>query len=495
MRLENPVISEPGRDHGDPFVLDFLGTYYLFHTGTDGVYAYTSRDLAAWRPRGKVLEPSSDTAWAQTDFWAPEVVYRDGEFLMYVAATRLNARGTADDDARRLGVARAQHPLGPYTLDRQPLLDDWAIDGHPFRDVNGTWWLFYNVRNSATRFLGATGCGNVVAELERSDSVSGPPHKVAFPSELWEGKRDHSWFWNEGATVLERRGTYYHMYSGGFYGDETYGVGLATAASPTGPWLKDPDNPLFVSGERIRGPGHHSLLLAPDGVTPYACYHGYVAGQSGRKIHLDRLHWVGDRPQMGKGPGPRTYPTESAQDVPAGPVYTPGSRHWKTRAWVRGGSFGVGSQTLSLPGRADTFSLVEVVRSDERLSVCIDGVPRTFSAELDEPALTGAEVAAQTTTSFREDARIHRIGPHERRTWSWTESGELEVRLALKGSATITAGHMSRDVDTRAEGRYQLVTLLVRDAEELAVEATSTGATVTDIFMTARAPAPKQGLP
>lgn len=68
------------------------------------------------------------------------------------------------------------------------------------------------------------------------------------------------------------------MYSGGWYGDASYGIGFAAADDPRGPWVKAPHNPVFVSGSRITGPGHHCVTTGPDGVTPYAVYHGYVDG-------------------------------------------------------------------------------------------------------------------------------------------------------------------------------------------------------------------------
>ncbi len=268
----NPVLDTgTGRDHGDPFVLRHGRGYYLYYTGSAGIEVWTGDDLVHWSPAGPALVAPDGDHWAQVDLWAPEVLYADGIFYMYVTGTRHQSVGRArtpgvgvdsgDDRLRRQGIARASDPLGPFVLDPAPLLDVWSIDGHPFVDVDGRRWLFYNVRDESTRYRGTVpGCGNLVDELVAPDAVSGRPTPVALPDAAWEGHRDGIWYWNEGPTVLRRRGRYVQMYSGGWYGDASYGVGFATADAPRGPWVKAPHNPVFVSGSahhRPRAPLRH----------------------------------------------------------------------------------------------------------------------------------------------------------------------------------------------------------------------------------------------
>jgi GH43 family beta-xylosidase len=317
----NPVITdERGEDHGDPFVLRHGGEYFLYHTTDDGdrgISVHRSRDLVHWEFAGIALEPGG---WAQTDIWAPEVVESGGELLMYVSATTIGPDGEGVEADRRQGLARARHPLGPFTWDREPLVRDaWSIDGHPFRG-----WLFYNVRPDHTR------SGNVVDRLLAPDRLAGDPAPVVFPSQPWESDAAGERYWNEGAWVMERRGRLHQMYSGGFYREATYGIGTAWAEDPRGPWTKDPANPIFRSGERITGPGHHCVVLAPDGVTPYAVYHAYDGGRPGRKVHIDRLYWCGDRPAIGAG-----RPTEGPQPLPPQPVYDPAVPYFHEQGGIR----------------------------------------------------------------------------------------------------------------------------------------------------------------
>ena len=69
--------------------------------------------------------------------------------------------------------AMSSYSCGPYEA---PLLDVWSIDGHPFVDVDGRRWLFYNVRVTTTRYRGVVpGCGNLVDELVAPNAVRHTP--------------------------------------------------------------------------------------------------------------------------------------------------------------------------------------------------------------------------------------------------------------------------------------------------------------------------------
>ena len=272
------------------------GRWYLYHTGGSGVPVYDSVDLRTWTARGIALDSADAPPWADRDYWAPEVVHHNGTFYMYVAATSRRHDGAADDNARRVGVARAVDPLGPFIWDPDPLVSEWSIDAHPYRDNDGAWWLFYSARNDATRYRdGTVGCGIAVDRLLDPTRVAGDPTVVLAPDHRWEGNRRGSWFWNEAPAVTRQDGRYCMLYSGGFYGDRTYGVGLATADHPAGPWTKHPDNPLLVTGRNVIGPGHVCLTATPDGAQTLLVHHGHLRGRRGRAVFVDVLTWHGGR--------------------------------------------------------------------------------------------------------------------------------------------------------------------------------------------------------
>ncbi|ADU29315.1 glycoside hydrolase family 43 protein [Evansella cellulosilytica] len=333
MGYKNPVISIQGMDHGDPAVCKYNGKYYLYHTGPREIRVYESVNLIDWELQGIALHASDDPDhWAQIGLWAPEIIHENGTFYMYVTAALMNSDGSENDDVRRIGVATSKNPLGPFTLAPQPLTDEWSIDAHPFKDEDGTYYMFYNVRNEYTRGPnGVIGTGNVVDRMADLTSLSGNPTMVVKPEHLWEGNKDHSFFWNEGPFVLKRNGKYFQMYSAGFFGDDTYGVYYATSDTPKGEggmedtsWSKWGDGePILRTNEACLGPGHHVVVKGPDGVGDYIIYHGYEPGENvrERRVRVGRFRWNGDNiwlepPSLDTLPTP-TMPTFDGRFLPS----------------------------------------------------------------------------------------------------------------------------------------------------------------------------------
>ncbi len=491
--FRNPVISGmPGEDHGDPFVIKYLDSFYLYHTGETsgrrGVSVHRSSNLVDWEFQGYALE-AAPSGWAWSDLWAPEVVYERGTFYMYISATRRRSsapggrrdEGEGDDSGRRLGLARSTTPLGPFVWDEAPLLDTWSIDGHPFRDDDGSLWLFYNIRTDETRLNGARGTGTVCDRLLGPDRVEGRPARVTFPSQPWEGPYG-DWYWNEGPYVLKRRGVYYQLYSGGFHRDASYAIGIAEARAPRGPWTKDPDNPIFRSAGRIAGPGHNSFVFGPDAATRYAVYHGYVEGEDGRKVHLDRLLWSGDKPQI-------AGPTDSDQPVPPDAAFDPRVPHWRSEAWVRGSWVEIAGRRFEL-SPADVWHQVEAVDSQGRVAVRVGGVLRSshpVPAGTSRPLFgTDGDVAFTTACSYLEDEAIHDLPASSSYAWRWGASGPLEIVLAVKGSVVLELGGATHELEG-GDGRYRVVRLAHHgDVDEIAVHAGRHEASVTDLFVCLR---------
>jgi GH43 family beta-xylosidase len=304
---KNPIISISTMDHGDPAVLRYNGRYYLYHTGNTEIPVYHSMDLVNWEPCGVALYASTEKDhWAQLQLWAPEVLYHNGTFYMYVTGARKKEDGTADDEIRRIGVATSHSPIGPFRLAPTPLTDEWSIDGHPFRDEDGTYYMYYNVRNKDTRGpKGIIGTGNVVDRMDDLETLSGKPSIVVKPEFPWEGNKEQSFFWNEGPFVVKRKGTYYQMYSAGFFGDETYGLYYATSSVPLGTkgtndtgWTKwQGGRSILQSNDFCLGPGHHVVIRGPNGLDQYIIYHGYLVndGEHKRRVWLDRFNWEDEK--------------------------------------------------------------------------------------------------------------------------------------------------------------------------------------------------------
>lgn len=298
----NPVHREV---LADPFVLKWNGRYYAYGTPAAGaIPVLTSIDLVEWAPAGHALDlPAPGSC-----YWAPEVAYDNGRFFLYYSC------GGAEGEGHQLRVAVATSPAGPFrdegaVLDAE---DPFTIDAHPFEDDDGTWYLFYS-----RDFLEGdrVGTGIVVDRLVDMVGLAGERATVVRPHAEWHVyERDRRWYervWDwytlEGPFVRRRDGRYWCFFSGGAWRAPNYGVGCAVADHPLGPYttVGDAEGPVVLTTvpERAIGPGHASIVVAPDNVTDYLVYHAWDPALTGRYMCIDRLDWT----PSGPGPsGPRT---------------------------------------------------------------------------------------------------------------------------------------------------------------------------------------------
>jgi predicted GH43/DUF377 family glycosyl hydrolase len=130
--------------YGDPAVIKTDEGYYLIATSNDAPDALPilrSADLAAWEPCGFAFPEGENPDWTLAgtkvgDFWAPEIARVGDEYwLTYTARSR--------DNSLSIGLAKSDHPTGPWHDNGAPLLTDGTIDAHVFVDPDGTPTLFW----------------------------------------------------------------------------------------------------------------------------------------------------------------------------------------------------------------------------------------------------------------------------------------------------------------------------------------------------------------
>lgn len=318
LTYENPVYDG---SFADPFVWRSAGAYFAVgtgeaeaegHVGGTAFPLLTSPDLVHWRVLGEALvrpAPSlGDT------FWAPEVAYRDGKFFLYYSV------GWGDRE-HQLRVATSDRPEGPYQ-DLTGLTDlercAFAIDPHPFHDTDGRDYLFFAIDFLYDEPGVRPGTALVVQELAEMTRLVGKPITVA--RARWDWQRfaadrpmygsTYDWHTLEGPAVVRREDVYYCLYSGGCWHTPRYGVDYVTASSVLGPWTDDsvPDGPRVLRGieGRVLGPGHHSVVLGPNGLTPYLCYHAWDPAMTRRRMCIDPLVFTPTGPRCdGPSTGPR----------------------------------------------------------------------------------------------------------------------------------------------------------------------------------------------
>ena len=273
----NPICTEDGKalHVADPFIYEHEGTYYL--TGTTdvnlGIDYYTSHDLVTWKFGGALFHRTPDYPGTNS-FWAPEVREYKGRFYLTYSCWF--------DEFNRLMscLAMSDRPEGPFT----PLYSPWfdidgqAIDCHIFvdDDPRQTPYLFYSRNGSRDGYAYGEVWG--VRLQDDLSGFDGEPRLIGQADQPWELVCRDNNRCNEDPFVIKYEGTYYMTYSGNDTGQSHYGVGVATAPHPLGPWFKYDDNPQMITdfSRGISSPGHNSIITSPDGSELFIVYHRHA---------------------------------------------------------------------------------------------------------------------------------------------------------------------------------------------------------------------------
>jgi beta-xylosidase len=343
---ENPVY---GASFPDPGALrDSATDYYAYATGS-GFPIIKSPDLVHWEQIGQAL--SSRPSWVvqsgDSHPWAPSVLRSPkscpgttspGCYFMYYVG--LSAQHTPATHC--IGVAWSLTPAGPFTdlgpiqaddghtdlAGRPPGCGDAGgysnIDAAPFVDGDGSVYLYLSTgRRCAQPTTGTCPYEPVISVLALTDT----PIRSQGDRKPLLGATPNSWEQEPGheATVenpwMEKRGeTYYLFYSGGDY-RASYGMGYATASTPTGgtaysAFTKSPLNPVLRETTAVLSPRGGSVTIGPDGGS-WLVYHGRAGDYTQpRTMRIDPLHWSGSSVST---PGPTTGP----QSFPAADTSAP----------------------------------------------------------------------------------------------------------------------------------------------------------------------------
>lgn len=295
-RFLNPVYNG---GCADPFVLKHRGEYWCYSTGLTAdrrcFPILHSLDLVNWQEMPSAMA-ALPAVW--TEYWAPEVTYDNGRFLMYYSV--------GDGTQMHIRVAVARDPAGPFLDSGNRLTtDEFAIDAHVFEDDDGSRYLFY-----ATDFLthSHVGTGTVYDRMLDPFTLAGNPRPATLACYDWHvfdperaEKGGVRWHTIEGPFVLKYKGLYYQMFSAGNWKDISYGVSYAiTDRIREGEWRQVADGQrvlpiLRTIPGKVMGPGHNSVVRGPDNQQLFCIYHRWSEDRDVRALAIDRLEWVGDR--------------------------------------------------------------------------------------------------------------------------------------------------------------------------------------------------------
>ncbi len=261
----------------DPFILKSGNRYYIYTTGHNGIYAYSSdKLLEGWQFEGMVLTDGVHDSW-----WAPSVIELDGKFYMY---NSFEIEGYTPDKGGHRGamhVSVADNPLGPFKVVKQ-LIEPFSIDSHVVQNEAGL-WIFY----STNTFEGdRIGTYIAVDKLVDPFTVEGKPVPVVVPTldeDIYQRdryKKGQHWHTIEGAFYFKEGDWQYVMYSGNCFEQPTYYIGYARAKTDETDlrkikFEKFPDentyHPVMKANDFEEGTGHHSMIK--ENGEWYAIYH------------------------------------------------------------------------------------------------------------------------------------------------------------------------------------------------------------------------------
>lgn len=297
MTYTNPVITFSSA--ADPTVIRTDEGFYLYATQTNSYWIpiYFSKDLVNWEFKRsafrKATRPTEDVLPGGGAFWAPEIRYINGKYMLYFSWAKWG-----DGSISYTAVATSDSPVGDF-LNAKPLLitDDFGS--------NCIDQFYYEEDSKKYMFVGSFN-GIYVTELT-DDGLSvkrgadgKPVLKKQVCGRAFEG------------TNIYKKGKYYYLFASinnccpnnGM--DSKYKVVVGRSENLLGPYVdrkgKDMlDNSwelvLEGDGETFFGPGHNSIIIPDDAGTDWMIYHSYVkenGAVGGRLGMLDRIVWSAD---------------------------------------------------------------------------------------------------------------------------------------------------------------------------------------------------------
>ncbi|HLN15401.1 MAG TPA: glycoside hydrolase family 43 protein [Acidimicrobiales bacterium] len=262
VRLFEPaLIVTPFANAPDPFVLVVGHEYLLFSSETSlrspAIALRVSGDPDFWT--GPVTDPLPVLPrWAAGGAtWAPDVRFVDHRYVMWFTALL----GGSNPPMECIGDATSTDPIGPYHPLPRPLEcqlgQRGSIDSRTFVDRSGHLWMDW--KNDENADVNGTSHTTIYAERLSSDGLALVGHPVAIlrANQPWEGRIV------EAPDMVRADGHDWLFYSGNWFNQPTYALGVAECAGPAGPCTKPLDGPWLASNFEGAGPGECSIFAGP----------------------------------------------------------------------------------------------------------------------------------------------------------------------------------------------------------------------------------------
>jgi hypothetical protein len=253
--------------------------------------------------------------WAEPGFtWAPDVLKVGSRYLLWFNAALASTGTTA---TKCIGVASSTNPAGPYVSKAAaPLvcqLDHLgSIDPRAFVDPAGRLWLLWKSDDNAD--VNGTAHSTIWVQQLSPDGLSlvGQPVALMTADLPWEGRIVES------PQMVFAAGHYWLFFSGNWFNQPAYAMGVAECAGATGPCEPTTLGPWLSSNAQGAGPGEESLLF--DGSRWWLFYAPFAVdyrNPTPRPAAVARLVFGADGPAV----VPPGTPAWSAPD-PTGPSHS-----------------------------------------------------------------------------------------------------------------------------------------------------------------------------
>jgi len=276
----------------DPTIVEVAPHRFVRVQTGRGIPLTVSTDLKEWHPAGQVFRSLPDWTAERVpgavDLWAPDLVFRGGEWRLYYAVSTFGSQRSAIG----LAVNTNLDPENPSKgwEDRGPVFeskpgDDYnAIDPQIASDA-GRDWLVFGSFWGGIQLVAMNDDGTVNADAPLTTLASRPeaPHAI------------------EGAYVFQHDGWFYLFVSFDFCCRgklSNYHIRVGRSQKLAGPYVDRDGKPMLQGGGTVVktgddpdfGPGHNSILVT-DG-TDYLVYHVYDGRWGGRpSLRIQKLEW------------------------------------------------------------------------------------------------------------------------------------------------------------------------------------------------------------
>jgi beta-xylosidase len=300
VRIHDPaVLITPSSDVANPFIVKVGGLYLMFASqGTlyIPITLLISTSLTRWGTT--ILDPLPKLpSWAQPGFtWSPDVRRLDGRYVMWFSAGV--AGTTPNNPTKCIGVATAAWVTGPYvSRAKVPFVCQrkhfGSIDPRTFVDPEHRLWLLWKSDDNADPR--ASPHTTIYTQRLSSDGLRlrGKPIALLRANLPWERGIV------EAPQMVFAGGRYWLFFSGDWFNQPKYAIGVARCAGPTGPCKPSSHGPWLASNAQGSGPGEETLFY--DGSRWWMLYSPYAVKYetpTPRPAALARLTFGEDGPAV-----------------------------------------------------------------------------------------------------------------------------------------------------------------------------------------------------